>query len=104
MIITETHLSVANGKDPASISGLTKDQARAYKGLMEFINSPYNENDYKRAVIGAAGVGKTYLLKAIIKNCDYTYSQIFRIHNNTDRKDNRNMQTNNESKQNQKKR
>ena len=76
MIITETHLSVANGKDPASISGLTKDQARAYKGLMEFINSPYNENDYKRAVIGAAGVGKTYLLKAIIKNCDYTYSQI----------------------------
>ena len=27
-----------------------------------------------------------------------------RIHNNTDRKDNRNMQTNNESKQNQKKR
>ena len=36
----------------------------------------YNENDYKRAVIGAAGVGKTYLLKAIIKNCDYTYSQI----------------------------
>ena len=76
MIITETHLSVANGKDPSSISGLTKDQARAYKGLMEFINSPYNENDYKRAVIGAAGVGKTYLLKAIIKNCDYTYSQI----------------------------
>lgn len=76
MIIAETHLSVANGKDPASISGLTKDQARAYKGLMEFINAPYNENDYKRAVIGAAGVGKTYLLKAIIKNCNYAYSQI----------------------------
>ena len=31
MIITENHLSVANGKDPASISGLTKDQQELIK-------------------------------------------------------------------------
>ena len=38
-----------------------------------------------------------------VVTADYTYFQIFGIHNNTDRKDNRNMQTNNESKQNPKK-
>lgn len=51
-------LSVANGKNPASIINLTNDQRKAYNELIKFIDSSYNENDYKRALIGAAGVGK----------------------------------------------
>ena len=41
-------LSVANGKNPASIINLTNDQRKAYNELIKFIDSPYNENDYKR--------------------------------------------------------
>lgn len=69
-------LSVANGKNPASIINLTNDQRKAYNELIKFIDSPYNENDYKRALIGAAGVGKTYLIKALLKNCNLSYSTI----------------------------
>jgi tRNA(Met) C34 N-acetyltransferase TmcA len=69
-------LSIANGKNPASIINLTNDQRKAYNELIKFIDSPYNENDYKRALIGAAGVGKTYLIKALLKNCNLSYSTI----------------------------
>ena len=71
-----TSISQANGKDPVSIMGFTDDQRKAYKSLIEFINSPYDINDYKRALIGAAGTGKTYLVKALIKNCGLSYSTI----------------------------
>ena len=71
-----TQISQANGKDPVSTLGFTDDQRNAYTGLIEFINNPYNENDYKRALVGAAGTGKTYLVKALIKNCGYSYSTI----------------------------
>ena len=64
-----TSISQANGKDSVSISGFTNDQQKAYSSLIEFINSPYNPNDYKRALVGPAGTGKTYLVKALIKNC-----------------------------------
>lgn len=69
-------ISQANGKDPISISGFTDDQKRAYNNLIDFINAPYDNNDYKRALIGAAGTGKTYLVKALIKNCGISYSAI----------------------------
>ena len=71
-----TSVSLANGKDSVSLSGFTDDQAKAYNSLIEFINAPYNINDYKRALIGAAGTGKTYLVKALIKNCGLSYSTI----------------------------
>lgn len=71
-----TKLSQANGKDAASISSFTNDQLNAYNSLIEFINSPYNKNDYKRALVGPAGTGKTYLVKALIKNCNLSYSTI----------------------------
>lgn len=71
-----TEFSNANTKDAVSILGFTKGQLEAYKGLIEFINSSYNNNDYKRALTGPAGTGKTYLLKAIIKNCNVSYSLI----------------------------
>lgn len=65
-----------NGKDSVSTLGFTQDQRKAYDGLIEFINAPYNPNDCKRALVGAAGTGKTYLVKALIKNCGYSYSCI----------------------------
>lgn len=71
-----THITQANSKVRASTSDFTEDQSKAYKILMDFIDSPYNEHDYKRALVGAAGVGKTYLVKALIKNCGLTYSTI----------------------------
>lgn len=71
-----TSISQANGKDSVNISGFTDDQRKAYNTLIEFINAPYNVNDYKRALVGAAGTGKTYLVKALIKNCGLSYSTI----------------------------
>lgn len=71
-----TNISQANCKDPVSTLNFTNDQLNAYNGLIEFINSPYEEKDYKRALVGAAGTGKTYLVKALIKNCRYSYSTI----------------------------
>lgn len=71
-----TNMSVANGKDAISILGFTQDQLNAYNELLDFINKDYNESDYKRALVGPAGTGKTYLIKALIKNCNYTYSSI----------------------------
>ena len=63
-------------KDKQSIVGFTADQANAYNHLMDFINSDYNEDDYKRALVGPAGTGKTYLVKALIKNSNLAYSTI----------------------------
>ena len=63
-------------KDRISTLGFTDDQTAAYNSLIEFINAPYNENDYKRALIGPAGSGKTYLVKALIKNCNLSHSVI----------------------------
>ena len=64
-----TSISQANGKDSVSISGFTNDQQKAYSSLIEFINSPYNPNDYKRALVGPAGTGKT----------EYVYEFVQRI-------------------------
>ena len=71
-----TGFSNANGKDAVSILGFTEGQLKAYKGLLDFIHSDYNPNDFKRALVGPAGTGKTYLLKAVIKNCNTSYSLI----------------------------
>ena len=69
--------SVTQAKnDRVSTLGFTKDQSKAYDDLIKFIQDDYNENDYKRALTGAAGTGKTYLVKALIKNCGYSYSTI----------------------------
>lgn len=71
-----TEFSNANSKDSVSILGFTKGQFEAYNGLIDFIHSEYNPNDFKRALVGPAGTGKTYLLKAVIKNCNTSYSLI----------------------------
>lgn len=69
-------ISKANGKDAISTIGFTNDQQKAYKTLIEFIDSPYNESDYKRCLVGPAGTGKTFLVKALIKNCSLNHSKI----------------------------
>lgn len=68
-------ITIAN-KNNISINGFTKDQLNAYNNIIKFINNPYNEKDYKRAIIGYAGTGKTYLVKALVKNCNLSYSMI----------------------------
>ena len=68
--------STANGKTAISTLNFTNDQSKAYNELIGFINAPYNKNDYKRALIGAAGTGKTYLVKALIQNSNMSYSTI----------------------------
>ena len=69
-------IAKANNKTPTDILGFTDDQKNAYEHLIEFMNTDYNENDYKRALIGPAGSGKTYLVKALIKNSTASYSVI----------------------------
>ena len=68
--------SQANTKDAVSTLGFTNDQRKAYDDVISFINGGYNLNDFKRALTGPAGTGKTYLVKALIKNCNLSYSQI----------------------------
>lgn len=66
----------ANSRELVSTIDFTDDQREAYKTLIEFINNPFNESDFKRALVGPAGTGKTYLVRALIKNCNLSYSQI----------------------------
>lgn len=75
---TFNKVSVApvNNKGHIDINSFTKGQLTAYYELIRFINDPYNPNDCKRALVGPAGTGKTYLLKALIKNCNISYSLI----------------------------
>lgn len=66
---------IVNG-NKADTSKFTDDQKKAYKELIDFIDSPFNAKDYKRALVGAAGTGKTYLVKALILNSSMSYSLI----------------------------
>lgn len=69
-------ISLANGRNPVSTLGFTEDQAKAYNDIIEFINNSFNPNDFKRALVGPAGTGKTYLVNALISNCKLSYSVI----------------------------
>lgn len=60
----------------ASTISFTNDQRIAYDKLIEFIDSPFDSKDYKRALTGPAGTGKTYLVKALILNSSMSYSLI----------------------------
>lgn len=66
---------IVNG-NKADTSKFTDDQKKAYKELIDFIDSPFDAKDYKRALVGAAGTGKTYLVKALILNSSMSYSLI----------------------------
>lgn len=64
------------GRNIADVASLTSGQLEAYTELIKWINTPYSQNDRKRALVGPAGTGKTYLVKALIRNCNLTYSEI----------------------------
>ena len=65
-----------NNSNKMNIEGFTDDQRKAYNELITFIDTPFNERDYKRALTGAAGTGKTFLVKALLLNSTLSYSLI----------------------------
>ena len=65
-----------NNVERVSTSSFTNDQRIAYDNLIEFITKDYDVNDYKRALTGPAGTGKTYLVNALIRNSGLSYSTI----------------------------
>ena len=54
----------------------TNDQAIAVQGLTDFINSDFNESKFIYGLVGPGGVGKTFVIKYIIRNCKYATSVI----------------------------
>ena len=75
--MNNTNLSIsASATNKVSTSNFTNDQLKAYNELMKFIDSPFDNKDYKRALIGAAGTGKTFLVRALLLNSTLSYSLI----------------------------
>ena len=75
--MNNTKLSIsASATNKVSTSNFTNDQLHAYNELMKFIDSPFDNKDYKRALIGAAGTGKTFLVRALLLNSTLSYSLI----------------------------
>ena len=75
--MNNTKLSIsASATNKVSTSNFTNDQVKAYDELMKFIDSPFDSKDYKRALIGAAGTGKTFLVRALLLNSTLSYSLI----------------------------
>ena len=75
--MNNTNLSISvSATNKVSTNNFTNDQLKAYDELMKFIDSPFNSKDYKRALIGAAGTGKTFLVRALLLNSTLSYSLI----------------------------
>ena len=75
--MNNTKLSIsASATNKVSTSNFTNDQLKAYDELMKFIDSPFDSKDYKRALVGAAGTGKTFLVRALLSNSTLSYSLI----------------------------
>lgn len=69
-------MNPVNNKPSVNITNFTEDQKKAYLGIIDWLKAPYSPNDYKRALSGAAGTGKTFLIKSIINNSSIPYSRI----------------------------
>ena len=75
--MNNTKLSIsASATNKVNTSNFTNDQLKAYDELMKFIDSPFDSKDYKRALVGAAGTGKTFLVRALLSNSTLSYSLI----------------------------
>ena len=75
--MNNTKLSIsASTTNKVNTSNFTNDQLKAYNELMKFIDSPFDSKDYKRALVGAAGTGKTFLVRALLSNSTLSYSLI----------------------------
>ncbi len=64
-----------NVKINRSVS-FTNDQAIAVKGLTDFINDEFNQSKFIYGLVGPGGVGKTFVIKYIVRNCKYATSVI----------------------------
>lgn len=58
------------------LRGFTEDQRRAYEALTDFISKGFDASSFKRALVGFAGTGKTFMLKELIKRCGLAKSVI----------------------------
>lgn len=54
----------------------TKSQEVAIDELIKFVDAPWNDKDFVRALSGPGGTGKTFSTKYIIENCRWTRSLI----------------------------
>lgn len=63
-------------EDDATLRKFTNDQKKAYEALTDFISKGFDASSYKRALVGAAGCGKTFMLKELIKRCGLAKSVI----------------------------
>lgn len=54
----------------------TKDQENAINGILKFIESEFDVNNYIIGLTGAGGTGKTFITNYFIKNCKYSNSII----------------------------
>lgn len=63
-------------KDDSVLNSFTRDQKIAYENLVAFIEKGYVAGDYKRALIGSAGTGKTYMIREVIRRCGLSKSVI----------------------------
>jgi hypothetical protein len=75
-IVKVSGLNKPNNKEHQTTTNFTKGQEEAYKSLIEFMNNKFDENDFKRALVGPAGTGKTFLVRALIQNCKHSHSTI----------------------------
>ena len=48
----------------------TNDQEVAVNGLIDFICTSWSDKNYINALCGAGGVGKTFVTKYVIENCN----------------------------------
>ena len=54
----------------------TKGQETAVNDILKFLALPFDKKNYIVGLTGAGGVGKTFVIKYIIANCNYTNSVI----------------------------
>ena len=55
---------------------LTEGQSEAVKGLIQFFDSPYDENKRIYGLTGSPGVGKTFVTRYIVNKCKLPNSTI----------------------------
>lgn len=54
----------------------TDDQQKAYDSITEFLRKPFDPENFKVALSGAGGTGKTFLIKYIIQHCGLSTSLV----------------------------
>lgn len=74
--MTPTNTNTLNNNKVVKGVNFTYDQKIAVEGLTEFINSIFNEQKFIYGLVGPGGVGKTFVIKYIIRNCKYATSVI----------------------------